>query len=225
METSWFLINDLFPSSFVFSCLVPACLSWPYTETILIKTLLEWPLVTASITSFITTRTPHTFETPTVHLTYQHFDSLPQGRWNVREAWWEETVMAKKPFHWTATGTCFPSFAFCWNARFHCNAFIILPLPRPLNEVSLSHIPLFLSSHLVLSLFALPSISLPSCVWQIQLIPTAFQPPQWLHGLAPQLGAHYLLIHRAKDWQRVCAFFVVCSLLPSFYLSPSQGTF
>lgn len=126
----------------------------------------------------------------------------------------------QKWLHWMATGICFPSFAFSWNARFHCKAFIILLLPRLLNEMSLSHMPLFLPSHLVLSLFALPSISLPSCVWQIQLIPTAFQPPQWLHGLATQLGAHYLLMHRAKDRQRQSVPFC-CVQLASIILSPS----
>lgn len=66
-----------------------------------------------------------------------------------------------------------------------------------------------------LSLSVPLSPSLPRCIRQILLIPTAFQPLQWLHGLATQLGAHYSLIHRLEDRQRLSVPFLLCA--PRFH--------
>lgn len=90
-------------------------------------------------------------------------------------------------------------------------------------HLSLTSIPrtfIFSPSRLCVSL----SLSLARYIWQIQSIHTHFQALKWLHGLATQLGAHYLLIHRLEDRQRQSAF-LLCSLLPSFYISFSPGTF
>lgn len=121
--------------------------------------------------------------------------------------------------HWHS----FTSSAFCRNKHSRCNAPAIPPLPFLLNVASLS-LPAFMSSpsHLVLSLSVPLSLSLPRCFWQIQFIPSAFQPLQWLHGLATQLGAHYLLIHRLEeDRQRQPFFFSSSAPSPSIILSLS----
>ena len=72
----------------------------------------------------------------------------------------------------------------------------------------------------------------PGVFGRYSSFPLILQPLQWLHGLATQLGAHYLLIHRREDRQRQPAPFlcwalsapIILSLSLSLSLSPPPST-
>ena len=61
----------------------------------------------------------------------------------------------------------------------------------------------------------------PGVFGRYSSFPLILQPLQWLHGLATQLGAHYLLIHRREDRQRQPAPFLCWALSAPIILSLS----
>lgn len=102
------------------------------------------------------------------------------------------------------------------------------PTNPPLHPFSLMSClyltPLYVFSHSPCALYFCSSIALFAPVFLADTVHSHwFQPLQWLHGLATQLGAHYLLIHRLKDRQRQPVPFLSSTPppLPSLYLSLS----
>ena len=96
-------------------------------------------------------------------------------------------------------------------------------------SLSLTCLYVFSRSPCALSVCSTIALSLcPGVFGRYSSFPLILQPLQWLHGLATQLGAHYLLIHRRDDRQRRPAPFL-CRALPapiilslSLSLSPPQ---